>query len=155
MRILSLTRLVDNTRNSDKFRFETPPHSIATSGHGVCVKLFPTVHGTPAKRQQRQERETKMTIFTGHPHAQGVTYFEHWAFAIGIAWRLLRSVLAFSLHALLPFITIDRQLDLEATSAFLLERNDFIETAAAKGHASHYPVRAPDAPDHHDTPAFV
>ena len=96
-----------------------------------------------------------MTIFTGHPHAQGVSYFEHLAFAIGIAWRLFRSVLAFSLHALLPFITIGRQLELEATSAFLLERNDFIETAAAKGHASQYPVRAPDAPGHDDTPAFV
>ena len=96
-----------------------------------------------------------MTIFTEHPHAQGVTYFEHWAFAIGIAWRLLRSVLAFSFHALLPFISIDRQLDLEATSAFLLERNDFIETAAAKGHASLFPVRELDAPGHHDTPAFV
>lgn len=96
-----------------------------------------------------------MTIFTEHPYAQGVTYFEHWDFAIGIAWRLFRSVLAFSLHALLPFISIDRQLDLEATSAFLLERNDFIETAAAKGQASHFPVREPDAPGHHDTPAFV
>jgi hypothetical protein len=53
-----------------------------------------------------------MTILTEHPHAQGVTYFEHWGFAIGIAWRLLRSVFAFALHALLPFITIDRQLDL-------------------------------------------
>jgi len=96
-----------------------------------------------------------MTIFTHHPHAQGVTYFEHWAFAIGIAWRLFRSVLAFSLHALLPFITIDRQLDLEATSSFLLERNDFIEAAAEKGLTSHFPVRKPEASGHHDTPAFV
>jgi hypothetical protein len=96
-----------------------------------------------------------MTILTEHPHAQGVTYFEHWGFAIGIAWRLLRSVFAFALHALLPFITIDRQLDLEATSAFLLERNDFIETAAAKGRDSLIPVREPETPDHHDTPAFA
>jgi hypothetical protein len=64
-----------------------------------------------------QEREKKMTIFTEHPHAQGVTYFEHWSFAIGIAWRLLRSVLAFSLHALLPFITIARQFDLRPPTA--------------------------------------
>jgi hypothetical protein len=96
-----------------------------------------------------------MTILTEHPHAQGVTYFEHWAFAIGIAWRLFRSVVAFSLHALLPFVTIDRHLDLEATSRFLLERNDFIETAAAKGRDAHFPVRGPAAPGHHDTPAFV
>lgn len=96
-----------------------------------------------------------MTVFTEHPHAQGVTYFEHWGFAIGIAWRLFRSVLAFSLHALLPFITIDRQFDLEATSAFLLERNDFIETAAARARDSHFPVREREASGHHDTPAFV
>lgn len=96
-----------------------------------------------------------MNIFTDHPHAQGVTYFEHWAFAIGIAWRLLRSVLAFSLHALLPFITIERRFDLEATSAFLLERNHFIETAAGKGRVSHFPVREPVASGHHDTPAVA
>ena len=96
-----------------------------------------------------------MTIFTEHPHAQGVSYFEHWAFAIGIAWRLTRSVLAFLLHALLPFITIDRQFDLEATSAFLLDRNAFIEAAAANGHDSSIPVRAPVAPGHHDTPAIA
>jgi len=96
-----------------------------------------------------------MTIFTEHTHQQGVTYFEHWAFAIGIAWRLLRSVLAFSIHALLPFITIGRQLDLEATSAFLLERNEFIEAAAAKARAASIPARASVAPGHHDTPAIA
>jgi hypothetical protein len=96
-----------------------------------------------------------MTIFTEHPHAQGVTYFEHWGFAIGIAWRLFRSVLAFSVHALLPFISIDRQFDLEATSKFLLERNDFIETAAAKCRDSYFPARVPAGPGHHDTPALV
>ena len=96
-----------------------------------------------------------MTIFTKHPHAQGVTYFEHGMFAIGIAWRLFRSVLAFSLHALLPFITIGRQFDLEATSAFLVERNAFIEAAAASAHGSRLPVREPEAPGHHDTPAIA
>lgn len=96
-----------------------------------------------------------MTIFTEHPHAQGVTYFEHWCFAFGIAWRLFRSVLAFLVHALLPFVTIDRRFDLEATSAFLLERNDFIEAAAARGRDSSIPARAPVAPGHHDTPAIA
>lgn len=96
-----------------------------------------------------------MSIFNEHPHAQGVTYFEHWEFAIGIAWRLFRSVLAFALHALFPFITIDRQFDLEATSAFLLERNDFIETAAATAHGSQSPARESETPDHNDTPAFA
>ena len=96
-----------------------------------------------------------MTIFTAHPHAQGVTYLEHWAFAVGIAWRLLRSVLAFSVPALLPFITIDRQFDLEATSAFLLERNAFIEAAAAMGHDPSIPARAPAAPRHYETPVVA
>ena len=96
-----------------------------------------------------------MSILTEHPHAQGVTYFEHWGFAVGIAWRLFRSVLAFTLHALLPFITIDRKLDLQATSAFLLERNQFIEAAAARGRASDFPVRKPIASDRHDTPAVA
>ena len=75
-----------------------------------------------------------MNIFTQHPHKQGVSYFEHWVFAMGIAWRLVRSCLAFVTHALLPFITIERRFDLEATSAYLLERNRFIEAAAKAGH---------------------
>jgi hypothetical protein len=82
-----------------------------------------------------------MQAFIQHPHEQGVTYFEHWAFAMGIAWRLLASVTAFALHALLPFITIESHLDLEATSAFLMERNHFIETAAAAGLAQPIPRR--------------
>lgn len=74
-----------------------------------------------------------MSIMTTHPQKQGVSYFEHWEFAMGIAWRLFLSVLAFIIHAVLPFITIKRRYDLEATSAFLLERNHFIETAASQG----------------------
>lgn len=71
-----------------------------------------------------------MNLFTQHPHHQGVSYLEHWIFAMGIAWRLLASVWAFALHANLPFITIERRFDLEATAAFLAERNAFIESAA-------------------------
>ena len=84
-----------------------------------------------------------MTIFTKHPHEQGVSYFEHLGFAIGISGRLLVSVLAFTLHALFPFITIKREHDLEATSAFLLERNTFIESAAARRKPQFNPGRAP------------
>ena len=71
-----------------------------------------------------------MTIFTQHPNDQGISYFEHLVFAIGIAWRLLRSVVAFAIHAVIPCVSIEKQLDLEATSAYLLQRNDFIEAAA-------------------------
>jgi hypothetical protein len=70
-----------------------------------------------------------MNPFTTHPHKQGVTYLEHWCFAMGIAYRLLISVLAFALHAILPFIPISPRFDLEATAAFLAERNRWIESA--------------------------
>lgn len=72
-----------------------------------------------------------MNPFTRHPHRQGVSYVEHWHFAAAIAWRLLKSAVAFGIHALLPFVSIPRDLDLEATAACLMERNRWIEGAAA------------------------
>jgi len=83
--------------------------------------------------------EQMMKAFTQHPHEQGVTYFEHWDFAMGIAWRLLTSVVAFMLHAIFPSITIAPRFDLEATARFLAERNQFIETAAATAHSHPHP----------------
>jgi hypothetical protein len=65
----------------------------------------------------------KMKPFTAHPYHQRISYLDHWCFAMGIAFRLLASVLAFAVHAILPFIPIDPQLDLESTAAFLVERN--------------------------------
>lgn len=70
-----------------------------------------------------------MNPFTTHPRQQGVTYIAHLCFAMGIAYRLWTSVVAFALHALLPFIPIAPRLDLESTSAFLAQRNRWIETA--------------------------
>jgi len=93
-----------------------------------------------------------MTAFTRHPHAQGITYFGHWVFAMGIAWRLLSSVIAFALHSVLPFISIQPRLDLEAMSAFLMERNHFIETAAASTHDLPQPRRAGSNPGRHNAP---
>lgn len=75
-----------------------------------------------------------MNPFTAHPHHQGVTYFEHWRFAMGIACRLLMSVLAFAAHATLPSISIKPRFDLEATAAFLAERNVWIETSRDTAH---------------------
>lgn len=72
-----------------------------------------------------------MNPFTAHPQQQGISYIEHWLFAMGIAWRLLSSVVAFALHASLPFIDIAKRHDLEATMAFLKERNEWIETEKA------------------------
>ena len=92
-----------------------------------------------------------MTAFTRHPCQQGLTYFGHWIFAMGIAWRLLVTVLAFALHAVLPFITIDSRLDLESTSAFLTERNRFIDTAAKSAHGHAIPGRSRSSGDRQDT----
>jgi len=68
-----------------------------------------------------------MNPFTRHPYHQGITYIEHWRFAMGIACRLLNSVAAFVIHALFPFVPISPRLDLESTAAFIRERNDWIE----------------------------
>jgi hypothetical protein len=89
-----------------------------------------------------------MSAFFEHPYKQGLTYFLHLVFATGIAWRLLCSVLAFSLHAVLPFISIKPRFDLEATSAFLLERNHYVETAAATAHGLANRGRAHSNPSH-------
>lgn len=70
-----------------------------------------------------------MNPFTTHPQEQGVSYMEHWRFAMGIVCRLFISVVAFTLHATLPFIPIAPRHDLEKTSAYLTERNQWIETA--------------------------
>jgi len=67
-------------------------------------------------------------LLAAHPHQQGITYLEHWHFAMHIAGRLLASVVAFAVHAILPFVHIETQLDLESTVAFLAERNQWIET---------------------------
>lgn len=82
-------------------------------------------------------------LFTQHPHKQGISYYEHWLFAMGIAWRLLSTVIAFFLHAVLPFISINKRFDLEATAAFLLEKNRYIENAAANNRQGIEDARAP------------
>jgi hypothetical protein len=73
-----------------------------------------------------------MNPFIEHTQQQGFTYIEHWCFAMGIAMRLLSSVIAFVIHAVFPFINIQRELDLEATKHFLDERNEWIEHASTK-----------------------
>lgn len=70
-----------------------------------------------------------MNPFTTHTRQQGVTYIEHARFAMGIANRLFISTMVFAVHALMPFIPIKQEHDLEAMTAYLNERNDWIETA--------------------------
>ena len=93
-----------------------------------------------------------MKAFTRHPIAQGVTYLQHLSFAMGIAWRLSRSIIAFALHGLFPFIDIEQRLDLEATSKFLLERNRYIETAATRAHRLPDPAGFMEIRMGHETP---
>jgi len=69
-----------------------------------------------------------MKIFTEHTQKQGVTYMEHLIFAIGIAKRLANCVIAFTLHAIFPFIDIKKELDLEETARFIALQNDWIES---------------------------
>ena len=69
-----------------------------------------------------------MNIFAAHTREQGVTYIEHLIFALRISARLFRSVVAFALHAIFPFIGIRKEYDLEATAAFILHQNDWIES---------------------------
>ena len=76
--------------------------------------------------------KSNMNPFITHPQQQGITYYEHWCFAMGVARRLLSSVVAFVAHALFPFISIESRLDLESTAAFMEERNRWIETAKEK-----------------------
>lgn len=68
-----------------------------------------------------------MNPFTLHTQQQGVSYTEHMIFAMGIAYRLLRSVIAFTLHAVFPFLNIKTEVDLDSTVAFIEERNNWIE----------------------------
>ena len=68
-----------------------------------------------------------MNYFNEHPRQQGISYWQHLQFALGIAGRLFKSVIAFSLHAVFPFLDISRKLDLEETASFILTRNEWIE----------------------------
>ena len=77
-----------------------------------------------------------MNPFTTHAQQQGVTYVEHWYFAMGIAYRLFISVITFAAHAILPFIPIKPEHDLEATVAYLNERNAWIESAKRAVHSN-------------------
>lgn len=69
-----------------------------------------------------------MNPFIAHPQKQGITYTTHLFFAMGIAMRLFHSMIAFASHAIFPFMDIRRSLDLEATRAYLQERNEWIQS---------------------------
>jgi hypothetical protein len=92
-------------------------------------------------KYQFEEKEDIMNPFRNHPHKQGISYNEHLVFAMGISIRLFKSVIAFALHALFPFININRTLDLEETAIFIRERNGWIEKA--KQNKQTEPIKTP------------
>ena len=85
-------------------------------------------------------------VLAAHPHRQGLTYLEHWLFVMRIAGRLLATVVAFAVHAMLPFIHIEPRLDLESTTVFLLERKRWIESSKRVTQAGAHPY--PSAAGH-------
>lgn len=68
-----------------------------------------------------------MNPFTEHAQAQGLSYSDHWFFAMGVAWLLLNSVFAFAPHAIFSFIHIEHRLDFEATMGCINEQNEWRE----------------------------
>jgi hypothetical protein len=87
-----------------------------------------------------------MNLFTMHPQQHGMTYGEHCYFAMCIAGRLLVCVVAFVVHAILPFVPIERRLDLESTAAYLAERNQWINIVKARIEPSERPLRVKTRP---------
>lgn len=94
-----------------------------------------------------------MKSFTEHTQAQGLSYLAHWYFAIGVAWRLMNSVLAFTLHAFFPFIHIESRLDFEETMQFINERNEWIENIKKTRWRDAYSTPVQDQM-HHDNRSF-
>ena len=68
----------------------------------------------PSPKDTKLCKNPIMSPFTTHPQRQGITYFEHCCFAMGIAYRLLNSVVVFVVHALFPFISIEPKFDVSA-----------------------------------------
>jgi len=109
---------------------DTPRHAFETLSHAPLGILNITFWASQATRDRLPTlEEPTMNPFTAHPRQQRVTYVEHWRFAMGIAFRLLASAVAFAAHAILPAIPIEPKFDLEATADYLRERNRWIETA--------------------------
>ena len=85
------------------------------------------------KQGEKNKGEKTMNVFTKHTQQQGVTYLEHFFFAVSIAIRLANSVIAFALHGIFPFIDIKKELDLEATARFITTKNNWIENKKQTG----------------------
>lgn len=89
-----------------------------------------------------------MNPFTEHTQAQGLSYPEYWFFAMGVAWRLLNSVFAFTLHVIFPFIHIERRLNFETTMDFINEQNDWLENIKKNRWLNQYSITVQDPMQH-------
>ena len=62
--------------------------------------------------------------FTKHPReCVNETWWKHCQFAIGVGIRLVFTAIIFVIHAVFPFVTIPRWLNLEDTIVFLEREN--------------------------------
>ncbi len=59
-----------------------------------------------------------------HLKERKISYISHGLFALTIAMRLAASSVAFVVHAILPFVPIPEQLNLEATGLYLFEKDN-------------------------------
>jgi len=67
--------------------------------------------------------------FTKHPRENAYeTWWQHCQFAIGVGIRLVFTAIVFVIHAVFPFVTIPRWLNLEDTIVFLERENQDRET---------------------------
>ena len=64
-----------------------------------------------------------ISLFTRHPRSKGISYIEHAKFAALVGAKLLISAAYFLVHALLPFIPIRADYNLEAMISFLNKEN--------------------------------
>jgi len=62
-----------------------------------------------------------------HLEKKKVGYLQHFLFALGVAYKLSLSSLFFTIHAILPFIPIPYNLNLESMALYLFERNNDLE----------------------------
>ena len=69
-----------------------------------------------------------LNIFNRHPHMVAhQTWWGHCKFATKIAIRLFFTCFMFIIHAIFPFLSIPKWLNLEESALFLLEENKEVE----------------------------
>jgi len=62
-----------------------------------------------------------------HLKEKNKTYLQHFVFAFRVALRLSLSSLFFTIHAILPFIPVPYESNLESMALYLFERNNELE----------------------------